>query len=64
MFSRLHMPLDPETRLGPYEIVCAIGAGGMGQVYRARDLRLGRDVEEMTTPAIQLVANWPKGFDQ
>src|SRR5512135_3311134 len=38
------MPLDASTRLGPYEIVALIGAGGMGEVYRARDPRLGRDV--------------------
>ena len=38
------MSLAPGTRLGPYEIVSAIGAGGMGEVYRARDARLGRDV--------------------
>src|SRR5688572_32107959 len=38
------MSLAPGTRLGPYEIVSAIGAGGMGEVYRARDTRLGRDV--------------------
>ena len=38
------MPLAPGVRLGPYEIVTAIGAGGMGEVYRARDTRLGRDV--------------------
>ena len=36
--------LAPGTRLGPYEIGGLIGAGGMGQVYRARDPRLGRDV--------------------
>ncbi len=38
------MPLDPTTRLGPYEIVALIGAGGMGEVYRGRDTRLDRDV--------------------
>ena len=38
------MPLTPGTRLGPYEIVAAIGAGGMGEVYRARDTRLDRTV--------------------
>ena len=39
------MPLTVGTRLGPYEISAPIGAGGMGEVYRARDTRLGRDVE-------------------
>jgi serine/threonine protein kinase len=38
------MPLDAETRLGPYEVVAPLGAGGMGEVYRARDTRLGRIV--------------------
>jgi eukaryotic-like serine/threonine-protein kinase len=38
------MPLTVGTRFGPYEIIALIGAGGMGEVYRARDARLGRDV--------------------
>jgi serine/threonine protein kinase len=38
------MPLSPTTRLGTYEIVGPLGAGGMGEVYRAKDLRLGREV--------------------
>src|ERR1700675_675280 len=38
------MPLAIGDRLGPYQIICPIGAGGMGEVYRARDPRLNRDV--------------------
>ena len=38
------MSLVPSSRLGPYEILAAIGAGGMGEVYRARDTKLNRDV--------------------
>jgi serine/threonine protein kinase len=38
------MTLAAGSRLGPYEIVAPIGAGGMGEVYRAKDPRLGRDV--------------------
>src|SRR5262245_48963454 len=42
--TRRPLPLDPGTRLGPYEILSPIGAGGMGEVYRARDTRLDRQV--------------------
>jgi serine/threonine protein kinase len=38
------MPLAANSRLGPYEIIAPLGAGGMGEVYRARDARLGREV--------------------
>ena len=38
------MPLRPGARLGPYEILAALGAGGMGEVYKARDMRLDRTV--------------------
>ena len=38
------MPLNVGTRLGPYEITAQIGVGGMGEVYRATDTKLDRDV--------------------
>ena len=38
------MTLAAGQRLGPYEVLAPVGAGGMGEVYRARDTRLGRDV--------------------
>ena len=38
------MVLSPGTRVGPYEVMGTLGAGGMGEVYRARDAKLGRDV--------------------
>ncbi len=44
------MPLSAGTRLGPYEVTAPLGAGGMGEVYRARDSRLSRDVAIKTLP--------------
>ena len=46
------MDLAPGTRLGPYEIISPIGAGGMGEVYRARDVRLERTVAIKVLPAL------------
>ena len=46
------MTLSPGTRLGPYEVLSAIGVGGMGEVYRARDTRLSRDVAPKTLTSL------------
>ena len=45
------MAMEAGTRLGPYEVLAALGAGGMGEVYRARDTTLSRDVAMKMLPA-------------
>ena len=47
------MPLDVGSRLGHYDVTALIGEGGMGQVYRARDTKLDRDVALKISPAAQ-----------
>lgn len=51
LYSNAEMALTPGTKLGPYEIQSPLGAGGMGEVYLARDARLNRDVASKILPS-------------
>src|ERR1700730_5863057 len=60
-----NMDLTPGTRLGPYEILGPLGAGGMGQVWHARDVNLDRSVAiKLLQDASVDDSNWLARFDQ
>ena len=57
------MPLSSGTRFGPYEITAPLGAGGMGEVYRANDLKLGRAVAlKVLSPALAVDSDYMARF--
>src|SRR5450759_1022921 len=60
--GRRAVTLQPGTRLGTYEILSPLGAGGMGEVYRARDTKLDRDVAVKVLPAD--LANDPEALSR
>src|SRR5262249_46017148 len=64
-YNRARMALTSGTKLGPYEILAPLGAGGMGDVYRARDMRLSRDVAIKVLPdALTKDADRLRRFEQ
>jgi eukaryotic-like serine/threonine-protein kinase len=59
------VPLNPGSRLGPYEVVGSLGAGGMGEVYRARDTRLDRSIAiKILPPQMAADAEFRERFDR
>ena len=59
------MALAAGARLGPYEILSALGVGGMGEVYRARDTKLGRDVAiKILPPSFAADPEWLARFER